>query len=240
MWAHTSVLFGQESALPPGRHASPPPERGVARGGLRRNHHTIAVARNAAAAFFPTGAGPGATEAHIRHRNREYPGAQEAGKERADRRRNGPATRTAEDRQTGRRADGRTDATKQQSGGKPTGGGGPTRKAQERSREEAEKGQREAERQKGTSTDRRNASNPQQGSNPAAGPDNARHICRRRSPQRAYSDPGTRFGAADKIKFSTDTPVILQTINGGILKNVNYFSYFCINWKIMNLNAEVL
>ena len=73
-----------------------------------------------------------------------------------------------------------------------------------------------------------------------AGSDNARHICRRRSPQRAYSDPGTRFGAADKIKFSTDTPVILQTINGGILKNVNYFSYFCINWKIMNLNAEVL
>ena len=156
MWAHTSVLFGQESVLPPGRHASPPPERGVARSGLRRNHRTIAVARNAAAAFFPTEAVPGATEAHIRHRNREYPGAQEAGKE------------------------------------------------------------------------------------PAAGSDNAQHICPRRSPQRAYSDPENGLGAADKIKFSTDTPVILQTINGGILKNVNYFSYFCINWKIMNLNAEVL
>ena len=73
-----------------------------------------------------------------------------------------------------------------------------------------------------------------------AGSDDTRHTSPRRSPQRAYSDPGTRFGAADKIKFSTDTPVILQTINGGILKNVNYFSYFCINWKIMNLNAEVL
>ena len=156
VWAHTSALTGQHPALPPGRPASPPPERGVARSGLRRNHRTIAVARNAAAAIFPTGAGPGATEAHIRHRNREYPGAQEAGKE------------------------------------------------------------------------------------PAAGSDNAQHICPRRSPQRAYSDPGTRFGAADKIKFSTDTPVIPQTINGGILKNVNYFSYFCINWKIMNLNAEVL
>ena len=23
------------------------------------------------------------------------------------------------------------------------------------------------------------------------------------------------------------------------LGNLNYFSYFCINWKIMNLNAEV-
>lgn len=73
-----------------------------------------------------------------------------------------------------------------------------------------------------------------------AGSDDTRHTSPRRSPQRAYSDPGTRFGAADKIKFSTDTPVILQTINGRILKNVNYFSYFCINWKIMNLNAEVL
>lgn len=53
VWAHTSALTGQHPALPPGRHASPPPERGVARSGLRRNHRTIAVARNAAAAEMP-------------------------------------------------------------------------------------------------------------------------------------------------------------------------------------------
>ena len=73
-----------------------------------------------------------------------------------------------------------------------------------------------------------------------AGSDDTRHTSPSHSPQRAYSDPENGLGAADKIKFSTDTPVILQTINGRILKNVNYFSYFCINWKIMNLNAEVL
>ena len=117
----------------------------------------------------------------------------------------------------------------------------------------------ERSRQPGEETDRhperRRTGGSQQNNSPAAnrrvaaerrrtgkeaGSDDTRHTSRRRSPQRAYSDPGTRFGAADKIKFSTDTPVILQTINGGILKNVNYFSYFCINWKIMNLNAEVL
>ena len=187
---------------------------------------------------FPPGAGPGATEAHIRHRNREYPGAQGAGKEPTDRRRNGPATRTAKDRRT---ADGRM-----QRDNSPVANRRVVADRRGRSRRGAGKRQkRGGERQRGREaerhiTDRRNASNPQQGSGPAAGSDNARHICRRHSPQRAYSDPGTRFGAADKIKFSTDTPVILQTINGGILKNVNYFSYFCINWKIMNLNAEVL
>ena len=117
----------------------------------------------------------------------------------------------------------------------------------------------ERSRQPGEETDRhperRRTGGSQQNNSPAAnrrvaaerrrtgkeaGSDDTRHTSPRRSPQRAYSDPENGLGTADKIKFSTDTPIILQTINGRILKNVNYFSYFCINWKIMNLNAEVL
>ena len=126
-------------------------------------------------------------------------------------------------------------------------GNTPERRKPERSRQPGEETDRHPE--------RRRTGGSQQNNSPAAnrrvaaerrrtgkeaGSDDTRHICRRHSPQRAYSDPENGLGTADKIKFSTDTPVILQTINGRILKNVNYFSYFCINWKIMNLNAEVL
>ena len=190
--------------------------------------------RRTAAAPLPVRDGPGATEAlFFGTRNWNAP---ECSVPERSRQPGEETDRHPERRRTGRPADRNKTTVRRQTDGWRRREGGP-----------GEETDRKYERRRigGSLRDNSPAANrrvaeERRRTGKEAGSDDTRHTSPRRSPQRAYSDPGTRFGAADKIKFSTDTPVILQTINGRILKNVNYFYYFCINWKIMNLNAEVL